>query len=57
MPALVAILLGLLLGAGSGGAFRRMASLRLRAEWLILPLFVLQAIARGRQGHEALSDS
>ncbi len=48
MPALIAVFLGLALGVLCGGSLRRVAHLRLRFEWLLLTLFVLQGIARGR---------
>jgi hypothetical protein len=48
VPALVAVACGVLLGYGCGGSLSRLGCLRLRFEWLILPLFVIQAAARGR---------
>ena len=48
MPALVAVVVGILLGLASGGAFSHLADFRLRWEWLVLLLFILQAAARGR---------
>lgn len=46
--ALVAIPLGLLLGALAGGSVRRLASVRLRYELLVLVAFVVQGVLRGR---------
>ena len=48
MPALVAVVLGIVLGFASGGSLSRLGLLKFRFEWLILPLFVVQAVARGR---------
>ena len=48
MPALLAVVLGILLGWATGGSLRCLSRLKLRLEWLVLPLFVLQALARGR---------
>ena len=48
MPALISVILGILLGWAIGGSVRRLAGLELHLEWLLLPLFVLQALARGR---------
>ena len=48
VPALAAVLIGVLLGYAVGGRLGGLAQLVLRFEWLILPLFVIQAIARGR---------
>jgi hypothetical protein len=46
--ALFAIIVGMVLGISIGGSLRRLGNLRLRFEWLILPLFVVQAVSRGR---------
>jgi len=48
MPALVALIIGWILGRTAGGTLRGLGALRLRFESLILPLFVVQALARGR---------
>jgi hypothetical protein len=48
MPALFAVLIGVLLGLATGGRLYRLAGVKLRGEWLILTLFVVQAFARGR---------
>jgi hypothetical protein len=48
MPALIAVVAGILLGSAVGGSFASLAQLKLRWEWLLLPLFVVQALARGR---------
>jgi len=48
MPAVVAVTLGILLGYAAGGSLGRLGGLKLRFELLIVPLFVLQALARGR---------
>ena len=48
MPALAAVLVGILLGYAVGGSLTRLGRLKLRLEWLIIPLFVIQAVARGR---------
>ena len=48
MPALVAVVVGLLLGLASGGSLSQLAGLKLRWEWLVLSLFIVQAAARGR---------
>ena len=48
MPALVAVVVGIILGLASGGSLSRLGLLKLRLEWLIIPLFVVQAVARGR---------
>ena len=48
MPALVAVVLGIVLGFACGGSLSRLGLLKFRLEWLILPLFVIQAVARGR---------
>ena len=48
MPALVAVLAGIVMGHLSGGSIRNLASLHLRGEALIVAAFALQAIARGR---------
>jgi hypothetical protein len=46
--AVFAIVLGIVLGISVGGSLRGLGDLRLRLEWLILPLFVVQAVSRGR---------
>ena len=48
MPALVAVAVGILLGLAMGGSLSNLGTLRLRFELLILPLFLVQGIARGR---------
>lgn len=48
MIALVAIVLGLALGTIAGGSIRRLETSSLRFEWLVLILFIVQAVARGR---------
>ena len=48
MPALVAVVVGVLLGFAIGGSLRSLSHLSLRWEWLVLLLFVVQAVARGR---------
>ena len=48
MVALVAIAVGLSLGALSGGSVLGLVEVSLRFEWLVLVLFVVQAISRGR---------
>lgn len=48
MPAVAAVALGVLLGGFSGGSLSGLSRLRLRFEWAILLLFVVQALARGR---------
>lgn len=48
MPALLAVLIGLGMGWASGGRVGALAEFRLRGELLILPLFVVQALLRGR---------
>jgi hypothetical protein len=44
----VAVALGILLGFAIGGSLRKLGNLKLRGEWFILPLFLIQAISRGR---------
>jgi len=46
--ALAAIILGLALGAASGGSLRRLQHVKVRHEWLVLAFFAAQAFARGR---------
>jgi hypothetical protein len=46
--ALVAIVVGILLGLASGGGMARIGELRLKFEWAILVAFLAQAFARGR---------
>jgi hypothetical protein len=46
--ALVAIAIGAFLGSASGGTVRSLTEVTLKGEGLILVLFALQAIARGR---------
>jgi len=48
MPALLALGLGLGLGLACGGRVGALSELRLRGELLIVPLFVAQALLRGR---------
>ena len=48
MPALAAVLIGILLGYAAGGRLGGLSKLKLRFEWLVLVLFVVQATARGR---------
>ncbi len=48
MPALFALGLGLGLGLVCGGRIGALSGLRLRGELLIVPLFVAQALLRGR---------
>jgi len=48
MLAAAGILLGLSSGLASGGSFRNLRDTHLRMEGLVLVLFVLQAVARGR---------
>ncbi len=48
MPALLALGLGLGLGLACGGRIGALSELRLRGELLIVPLFVAQALLRGR---------
>jgi hypothetical protein len=48
VPALVAVAVGILLGYATGGSLAQLAHFKLRWEWLLLPLFVIQAVARGR---------
>jgi hypothetical protein len=48
VPALFAVVVGILLGYAAGGSLPRLGHLKLRFEWLIIPLFVAQAVARGR---------
>jgi len=48
MVALVAVVLGVALGAICGGSIRRLGVVSLRFEWLLLVLFVVQGVARGR---------
>jgi cellobiose-specific phosphotransferase system component IIC len=48
MPALAAVVAGVVLGLGSGGTLGGLKQFRLQWEWLILPLFVVQAVSRGR---------
>ncbi|NTW28686.1 MAG: DUF5317 domain-containing protein [Coriobacteriia bacterium] len=48
MLALYATAFGLLLGIASGGSLRNLSKLRLRWEWLVVSLFVVQGAARGR---------
>lgn len=50
MIGLVAIVLGILLGFVAGGSIRRLAQLRFRFEPVLLFVFVVQALARGRLG-------
>ena len=48
MPALIAVVLGIVLGSAVGGSLPRLGLLTLRFELLLIPLFAVQAIARGR---------
>jgi hypothetical protein len=48
VPALAAVLIGVLLGYAAGGGIGGLAELKLRYEWPVLALFVIQAVARGR---------
>jgi hypothetical protein len=48
MPALIAVIGGVLLGLACGGTLYGLRDLKLRWEWLVLPLFVVQAVSRGR---------
>lgn len=48
MIALAAVAAGIVLGWLSGGALRGLETVQLRFEWLVLLLFVVQAVARGR---------
>lgn len=48
MPALLAVLIGILLGYAAGGSLAGLSHLELRAEWFMILLFVFQALARGR---------
>ena len=48
MPALAAVLIGILLGYATGGKLDGLGQLKLRFEWLIVVLFIVQATARGR---------
>lgn len=48
MPALLALVLGLGLGLACGGRIGALSELRLRGELLIVPLFAVQALLRGR---------
>jgi len=43
-----ALAIGLLLGLVCGGSVRNLGGVRLRFEWVVIPLFVVQALARGR---------
>lgn len=55
MIALAAVVLGLALGAASGGSIRALDTASLRFEWPVLLLFVIQAVARGRIAGAAAS--
>jgi hypothetical protein len=46
--AFAALALGVALGLASGGTLQSLARLRLRLEWPMLVLFLVQGIARGR---------
>lgn len=48
MIPLAAVLLGVILGLACGGSIYPLSEVRLRHEWLVLVLFVVQAVARGR---------
>ena len=54
MVALAAVVLGVLLGLGCGGSLRELYEFRLRFEWLLLLLFVIQGVARGRLAGSAM---
>lgn len=48
MLAIAALAAGVLMGRLAGGSLRGLARIELRYEWLILGMFVVQAVARGR---------
>lgn len=50
MLAAVAIILGLALSFAAGGSMRRLASVQVEGEWLMLTLFLVQAVARQMAG-------
>ena len=43
-----AVVLGVLLGLASGGSFKSLAQVGIRFDWLLVVLFLIQGVARGR---------
>jgi len=50
VPVAISLSLGLVLGVASGGSIGRLAVVRLRYPYVLLSVFVLQGVARGRIG-------